>query len=62
MFTRYYTELPLPAARMEQALGGSPAGWLAEMAGAAQARGDGLLTEVGVGRWGPGWGGGWPSS
>ena len=46
---RYYIELSLPVAVVEQALVGSPAGWLSAVAGEAQARGDGLLGEVGVG-------------
>jgi hypothetical protein len=49
MFIRYYIELPLPVAKVEQALVGSPAGWLSAVAGEAQARGDGLLGDVGVG-------------
>jgi hypothetical protein len=49
MFVRYFVELPLPAAQVERALLASPAEWLSAMAGAAQERGDGLLTEVGVG-------------
>jgi hypothetical protein len=49
MFIRYYIELPLPVAKVELALAGSPAGWLSAVAGEAQARGDGLLGEVGVG-------------
>jgi hypothetical protein len=49
MFIRYYIELPLPVARVEQALVDSPAGWLSAVAGEAQRRGDGLLGEVGVG-------------
>jgi hypothetical protein len=49
MFLRYYIELPLPVAKVEQVLAGSPAGWLSAMAGEAQARGDGLLGEIGVG-------------
>jgi hypothetical protein len=49
MFVRYFVELPLPAAQVERALVDQPPGWLAEMAGAAQQRGDELLTEVGVG-------------
>jgi hypothetical protein len=49
MFIRYYIELSLPVAKVEQALVSSPAGWLSVMAGEAQARGDGLLGEVGVG-------------
>jgi hypothetical protein len=49
MFVRYYMELPLPAGQVERAVLDSPAEWLAAMAGAAQERGDSLLTEVGVG-------------
>jgi len=49
MFVRYYIELSLPVVKVEQALVGSPAGWLSAVAGEAQARGDGLLGEVGVG-------------
>jgi hypothetical protein len=49
MFIRYYIELPLPVAVVKRALVGSSAGWLSAMAGEAQARGDGLLGEVGVG-------------
>jgi hypothetical protein len=49
MFVRYFVELPLPAAQVERALVNSPTGWLSTMASEAQARGDGLLGEVGVG-------------
>lgn len=49
MFIRYFIELSLPAVKVEEALVGSPAGWLSAVAGEAQARGDGLLGEVGVG-------------
>src|SRR4029453_15692434 len=49
MFAGYFVELPLPAAQVERALLDHPPGWLAEMAGVAQQRGDDLLTEVGVG-------------
>jgi len=49
MFIRYYIELSLPVATVKQALVNAPAGWLSAMAGEAQARGDGLLGEVGVG-------------
>lgn len=49
MFVRYYVELPLPAGQVEEALLGSPAEWLSALAGEAQRRGDGLLTEVGAG-------------
>src|SRR4029450_5539391 len=48
IFLRYYIELSLPVANVQRALAGAPAGWLAAMAGEAQARGDGLLGEVGV--------------
>jgi hypothetical protein len=53
MFVRYYVEVPLPAAEVEKALLTSQPGWLSGMAGAAQARGDQLLTAVGVGPLGP---------
>jgi hypothetical protein len=61
MFVRYYVELPMAAAQVEQALLGSPAGWLAALARSSKRRGDGLLAEVGVGplgarlgrRWAP---------
>jgi hypothetical protein len=49
MFVRYFVELPLPAAQVERALLGSPGTWLSALARSAQRRGDGLLTEVGVG-------------
>ena len=49
MFIRYYIELSLPVATVQQALVDSPTGWLSTMAREAQARGDGLLGEVGVG-------------
>jgi len=53
MFVRYYVEMPLAAARVEEALVASPPGWLSDMAGEAQARGDELATAVGVGPLGP---------
>ena len=49
MFIRYYIELSQPVATVQQALVDSPTGWLSTMAREAQARGDGLLGEVGVG-------------
>jgi hypothetical protein len=49
MFVRYFLELPLAAARVERALRHPPPAWLSAMAGAAEQRGDELLTEVGVG-------------
>jgi hypothetical protein len=49
MFVRYFVEVPLPAGQVERTLLASPAEWLSGIAGAAQERGDGLLTEVGVG-------------
>jgi hypothetical protein len=49
MFVRYFVEVPLPTAQVERALLDSSADWLSAMAGEAQERGDGLLTEVGVG-------------
>jgi hypothetical protein len=53
MFVRYYVELPLAAGQVEESLLASPPGWLAAIAGEAQARGDELLTAVGVGPLGP---------
>jgi hypothetical protein len=53
MFVRYFVELPLAATQVERALREGPPGWRAAMAGAAQERGDDLLTEVGVGPLGP---------
>ena len=49
MFVRYFVEVPVSVDRVERALHTSSAGWLSAMAGVAQERGDGLLTEVGVG-------------
>jgi hypothetical protein len=49
MFVRYFVEVPLPTVEVERALLDSPTEWLSAMAGDAQERGDGLLTEVGVG-------------
>ena len=49
MFLRYFVEVPLSVDRVERALLTSSSGWLSAMAGVAQERGDGLLTEVGVG-------------
>jgi hypothetical protein len=49
MFVRYYLELPLPAARVEQALLGSSTEWLSALAGDAEHRGGELLAQVGVG-------------
>ena len=62
MFVRYFVELPLAAARVEEALLASPPGWLSAMAGAAQARGDELLTAVGVGPLGARTAPSWPSA
>jgi hypothetical protein len=49
MFARYFVELPLPPARVEDALARDPVGWLTAIAQRANARGDQLLTEVGIG-------------
>ena len=49
MFVRYFVEVPLPVDQVQRALLACPAGWLSALAGVAQERGDGLLTEVGVG-------------
>jgi hypothetical protein len=53
MFVRYFVELPLATARVEEAVLASQPGWLSAMARAAQARGDELLSAVGVGPLGP---------
>jgi hypothetical protein len=53
MFVRYFVEVPLAATQVERALRQPPPEWLSGMAGAAQQRGDELLTEVGVGPLGP---------
>jgi hypothetical protein len=49
MFVRYYLELPLAAAQVEQALVEAAPGWLASLSTAAQERGEGLAARVGVG-------------
>jgi hypothetical protein len=49
MFVRYYLELPLAAAQVEQTLVDASPGWLAPLSTAAQARGEGLVARVGVG-------------
>jgi hypothetical protein len=49
MFLRYFTELPLPVGAVEQALLPAPAHWLPRLADQAGARGEELLTEVGIG-------------
>jgi hypothetical protein len=48
MFVRYYLELPLAAAEVEQTLVDAPPGWLATLSTAAQERGQGLAARVGV--------------
>ena len=48
MFVRYYLELPLAAAQVEQTLVDAPPGWLASLSAAAQERGEGLAARVGV--------------
>ena len=53
MFVRYFVELSLPVAAVERALVDSQPEWLSAMAGQAQARGDELLGQVGVGPLGP---------
>jgi hypothetical protein len=53
MFVRYFVEVPLAPDRVERALREGAPGWLQAMAGAAQRRGDDLLTQVGVGPLGP---------
>ena len=62
MFVRYFVELSLPVAAVERALVDSQPEWLSAMAGQAQARGDELLGQVGVGPWDHGSGGGSRSS
>jgi hypothetical protein len=49
MFVRYYLELPLAAAQVEQTLVDAPPGWLATLSTAAQERGEGLAARVGAG-------------
>jgi hypothetical protein len=49
MFVRYYLELPLAAAQVEQTLVDAAPGWLASLSTAAQERGEGLASRVGVG-------------
>ena len=49
MFVRYYLELPLAAAQVEQTLVDAQPGWLATLSTAAQERGgEGLAARVGV--------------
>jgi hypothetical protein len=49
MFVRYYLELPLAAAQVEQTLVGAAPGWLASLSTAAQERAEGLAARVGSG-------------
>lgn len=49
MFIRYFVELPLPAVRVEQVLCESPASWIPGLANEANARGQHLLAEIGIG-------------
>ncbi len=49
MFIRYYIELPIPADRVEQAICASPASWIPGLADEANAHGERLLAEVGLG-------------
>jgi hypothetical protein len=49
MFIRYFVELPLPADMVEQAMEASPAPWIPGLADEANARGERLLAEVGLG-------------
>ena len=48
MFVRYYLELPLAAAQVEQTLVEAAPGWLASLSMAAQERGEGLAARVGA--------------
>lgn len=49
MFARYFIELPLSPARVEDALTSDPAAWLGAIAERANRRGDELLADVGIG-------------
>lgn len=49
MFIRYFIELVLPAERVEQMMCDSPASWIPSLAHEANARGERLLAEVGLG-------------
>ena len=49
MFVRYFIELPLPTDRVEQMMCESPASWIPGLADEANARGERLLAEVGLG-------------
>jgi hypothetical protein len=49
MFIRYFIELPLPADRVELVMCASPASWIPGLADEANARGERLLAEVGLG-------------
>ena len=49
MFIRYFIELVLPAGRVEQMMCDSPASWIPGLAHEANARGERLLAEVGLG-------------
>lgn len=49
MFIRYFIELPLPADRVEHVMCDSPASWIPGIADEANARGERLLAEVGLG-------------
>jgi hypothetical protein len=50
MFLRYYIELPLPFARVEETFLHSPEDWVPGLAEDAEARGEILLGEVGFGQ------------
>ncbi len=49
MFARYYVELPVAAEDVERAVLDDPGAWVPGIAGAASARGEALLAEVGFG-------------
>ena len=49
MFIRYFIELPLPADRVERVMCASPTSWIPGLADEANARGERLLAEVGLG-------------
>ncbi|HET9672500.1 MAG TPA: hypothetical protein VFQ40_06585 [Actinomycetota bacterium] len=49
MFARYFVELPLPPASVEDVLSSDPEAWLRPIAQRANHRGDELLADVGIG-------------
>ncbi|MBA3691507.1 MAG: hypothetical protein H0W82_08865 [Actinobacteria bacterium] len=49
MFIRYFIELPIPADRVTEVMCASPASWIPGLAEEANAHGERLLAEVGLG-------------